>query len=201
MEDVAPGEPWLLERSVARPLGDGTGAVVSRHTAVIRRSVDVVTRYLFDPTTMPQWSAVLYAIEPTADLEPRVSRRLRANLKILGVRLTVEGELVDVDLAHRAATVRVVPVGTDGVIEHRLSVQPSGDDAVVYFGNRIELPGWLAERVGEGLIRRFVDQTAVFALAVIKAVLEDGEEENLRGLERAAASELPAPQPIDPAPG
>lgn len=201
MEDVAPGEPWLLERSVARPPGDGTGAVVSRHTAVIRRPVDVVTRYLFDPTTMPQWSAVLYAIEPTADLEPRVSRRLRANLKILGVRLTVEGELVDVDLAHRAATVRVVPVGTDGVIEHRLSVQPSGDDAVVYFGNRIELPGWLAERVGEGLIRRFVDQTAVFALAVIKAVLEDGEEENLRGLEQAAARELPAPQPIDPAPG
>jgi Polyketide cyclase / dehydrase and lipid transport len=195
MYGAAPNEVELVERLVEpRRRRDGAGYVVTHHAALIRRSVDAVTQYLFDPTTMPQWSAVLYEIEPTADLDPRLGRRLRANLRILGVCITVEGELVDVDLGARQATVRVVPVETDGVLEHRLSVEHAEAGSVAHFWNEVELPTWLSTTLGEDLIHRFLDHTAVFALANIKAVLENGEEDNVRRLDRIARRHVPAPQ-------
>jgi hypothetical protein len=160
----------------------------------IRRSVDVVTRYVFDPTTMPQWSGVLYEIEPVADLEPRRGRRLRANLKILGVCLTVEGELVDVNLAARQAAVRIVPVSGGGSIEHRLSVDGSSNRSLVHFWNRVEAPGWLSGTVSDRLLYRFLDHTASFALANIRDILELGEEEAVGRLGAIATREVPAPQ-------
>lgn len=187
---------------MAAPGGDAGRAddVVAYHSASIRRPVDVVARYLFDPMTMPQWSAVLYEIERTHDLEPRLGRRLRANLKILGVRVTVEGELVDVDPEARCATVRIVPADGDGALEHRLAVEPSGDgSSVVHFWNRIDLPSWLSGTLGNGVVGSFVDHTAEFALANIKVILEHGEEDNLRRLDRIANRDLPPPQRFGPA--
>jgi hypothetical protein len=176
------------------PRGDGSGQTVTHERAVtIRQSVDVVARYVFDPTTMPQWSGVLYEIEPVADLEPRRGRHLRANLKILGVRLTVEGELIELDLDARQAAVRIVPVGGGGSIEHRLSVEGSRRRSVVRFWNRVETPGWLASSVSDRLIYRFLDHTATFALANIRDILELGEEENVRRLETIASRDVLAP--------
>jgi uncharacterized membrane protein len=157
--------------------------VVTHHAAaLVRRPVDVVTAYVFDPRTMPHWSGVLFAIEPVDDVEPRVGRRLRAELKVLGVRLTVEGELLDADLEERRATVRIVPLDGDGAIEHRLWVEPSGDGAVVHFWNRIEPPGWLAGAVSDQLVEAFVEHTARFALDNIRAILENGDEDAVAGL-------------------
>ncbi len=171
-----------------------TGVVVHEAAVTIGRSVDDVTRYVFDPTTMPHWSAVLYEIGPIADVEPRLGRRLRANLKILGVKLTVEGELIELDLEARRAAVRIVPTGGDGSIEHRLWVDASGAGSVVHFWNRVELPQWLSRGVGEGLVARFVDHTATFALANIKDILEHGEEHNVSRLSLMASQELPGPE-------
>jgi hypothetical protein len=176
------------------PRGDGSGHPVTHELAMaIRRPIDVVTGYVFDPTTMPQWSGVLYEIEPIADIEPRQGRRLRANLKILGVCLTVEGELIDLDLDARQAAVRIVPVGGGGSIEHRLSVDGSRDRSVVHFWNRVETPGWLASSVSDQLLYRFLDHTAAFALANIRDILELGEEDNVRRLETIASRDLAPP--------
>jgi hypothetical protein len=162
--------------------------VVSHHAAVeIRRPVDVVAAYVFDPTTMPHWSGVLYEIEPIMDITPRLGRQLRANLKVLGVCLTVEGELVDLDLERRAATVRIVPVSGDGSLEHRLRVDPSPAGAVVHFWNDIDPPRWLAATVSDALIEAFVGHTATFALANIRDILERHEEDAVRRLAAAAA--------------
>jgi hypothetical protein len=174
--------------------GDGAGNTVTHQRAVmIRRPVDVVAGYVFDPTTMPQWSGVLYEIEPVVDIEPRRGRRLRANLKILGVRLTVEGELIDVDLDARQAAVRIVPVGGGGSIEHRLSVDGLRRGSVVHFWNRVETPAWLSRTVSDRLLYRFLDNTAVFALANIRDILERGEEDGVRRLAAIAGDEVPAP--------
>lgn len=176
------------------PQGDGSGPTVTHERAVtIRRSIDVVTSYVFDPTTMPHWSGVLYEIEPVADLEPRRGRRLRANLKILGVRLTVEGELIDLDLDARQAAVRIVPVGGGGSIEHRLSVDGSLRRSVVHFWNRVEAPGWLSRSVSDRLLYRFLDHTAAFALANIRDILELREEDNVRRLGTIASRDISPP--------
>jgi hypothetical protein len=186
----------------SEPRGDGAGPTVTQAMAMtIRRSVDVVTRYVFDPTTMPQWSGVLYEIEPITDIEPRPGRRLRANLKILGVCLTVEGELVDLDPAARQAAVRILPVGGGGSIEHRLAVDGSRDRSVVHFWNRVEAPSWLSSVVSDRLIYRFLDHTASFALANIRDILELGEEENVRRLGAIASREVPVPERFRTGPG
>lgn len=178
----------------------GPASVVTDHTtATIERSVDDVTRYVFDPTTMPHWSAVLYEIEPTDDLEPRLARGLRANLKVLGVRVTVAGELVAYDPVERSATVRIVPAGGDGAIEHRLRVEGTPARSVVHFWNRVEVPTWLADHVEAGLVHRFLRHTATFALATIKDILESGQEDDVRRMVEATRRLLPPPLALDPA--
>jgi hypothetical protein len=173
--------------------------VVSHHAAIeIRRSVDVVAAYVFDPTTMPHWSGVLYEIEPITDITPSLGRSMRANLKILGVCLTVEGELVDLDVEQRRATVRIVPVGGDGAIEHRLWVEPTPAGAIVHFWNDVDPPQWLAANVGEPLIEAFIDHTATFALANIRDILEHHEEEGIRRLGKAAGGAVPAADRLQP---
>jgi hypothetical protein len=202
--------------------GEGrTGHVVTHHAAVtIRRPPGEVAAYVFDPTTMPHWSGILYEIEPVTEIEPRLGRRLRANFKILGVCLTVEGELLDIDLQARQGTVRVVPVGGGGAIEHRLAVEelsPDGQGApggpegaegreepvshggsLLRFWNRIEVPPWLSDNLSDSLIRRFIDHTASFALANIKDVLEHGEEAEVRQLQHRARPHVPAPTRLQP---
>lgn len=174
---------------------------VSHVAAVpIRRPVDVVAAYVFDPRTMPYWSAVLYEIEPVDDVVPRPGRTLRANLRILGVRLTVEGELVDVDPAARRATVRIVPLDGGGAIEHELWVDEAPGGAVLHFANRVEVPAWLSTSVSDGLLRRFLDRTTTFALELIRDILEGGEEDDVRRLQEAAAAAVPAPVRLEARP-
>jgi hypothetical protein len=181
------------------------GPVVTHYAAVtIGRGADTVARYVFDPTTMPHWSGVLFEIDPTDDLEPRLGRNLRANLKILGVRLAVEGELIEVDLAARRAAVRILPVDGDGSLEHRLWVEKmasadgsddsdNSDNSVLHFWNRVELPSWLSGNVSDALVRRFLDHTASFALANIKDILELGEEDDVRRLGPVAGRRQQSP--------
>jgi hypothetical protein len=184
----------------------GAGHVVTHLSAVtIRRPALEVAAYVFDPTTMPHWSGVLYDIEPVTDIEPRRGRQLRANLKILGVCLTVEGQLVDIDVRALQGTVRIEPVGGGGAIEHRLAVEelpPDGQGeparSLLRFWNRVEVPEWLSSNVSDSLIRRFVDHTASFALANIKDILEHGEEGQLRQLQRVARHDVPTPTRMEP---
>lgn len=199
--DVAASEVEVASRSTDGAGRDGdSGHVVTHHAAVtIQRPAADVAAYVFDPTTMPHWSGILYEIEPIADIEPRRGRRMRANLKILGVCVTVEGELVEVDPRARWAVVRIVPVGGDGTIEHRLWVEEApdgGDGSVLRFWNRVEVPAWLSSTVSDSLVRRFLDHTATFALANIKDVLEHGEEDKLRQLQLLARQRVPAPTPL-----
>lgn len=172
------------------------GSVVTHHSATrIRRPVDVVAAYVFDPRTMPHWSAVLYEIEPVIDIEPRLGRTLRANLKVLGVTVIVNGELVEVDLEKRQATVQVVPTSGGGRIEHRLWVERARRGSVLHFWNQIEVPRWLSSTISEPVIRRFLDHTATFALANIKDILENEQEDNIRQLPVAAHQEMAVPIP------
>jgi hypothetical protein len=56
---------------------------LTHHVATtVQRPIDDVAAYLFDPRTMPQWSAILTAAEyPDAVSLLRRGRRLRANLQ------------------------------------------------------------------------------------------------------------------------
>jgi uncharacterized membrane protein len=150
---------------------------VTHHVATtIQRPVDAVAGYLFDPRTMPQWSAILYEVEEPEDRSVFTRHRLRANLRILGVCVTVEGRLVDLDLDERRGAIEVHFPDGDGVIAHELRVEDAGDASVVTFRNAVTLPSWLAESVPLAVTRRYVELTAAFALETIKTILEADAE-------------------------
>lgn len=169
-----------------------SGEVVYDVATTVQLPIDEVARYLFDPRTMPQWSAVLHAVEDP-DEQPlhRRGRRLRANLQILGTSLTVEGRLQDLSLKDRRGAVVVRPLDGDGEIGHELELEERGDAAtVVHFRNRVSPPSWLAETVDHGLVRVYVEKTAHFALAMIKAILHSGQQDNLAAASRRGRQQV-----------
>lgn len=163
----------------------------------IQRPIDDVARYLFDPRTMPEWSAVLIAVEDPDD-QPlhRRGRRLKANLQFLGVSMTMEGELVGLDLEARRGSIVVRPVDGDGEIVHELQLEDRGHATVVHFRNRVTPPTWLAESVSHGFLQTYVEAAAHFALGMVRAVLHAGEEDGIRRAQERAAAVVPPPEPL-----
>lgn len=163
----------------------------------IQRPVDEVARYLFDPRTMPQWSALLYAVEDPDDQSLlRRGRRLRANLQILGTSLTVEGHLERLSLEDWRGAVVVRPLDGDGEIAHELELDPRGAATLVHFRNRVVLPTWLADTVDATFLREYLEATSHFALGTIKAILHAGQEGNVAEAVRMAAQQLGPPEQV-----
>lgn len=172
----------------------GAVPIVHDVSTTIQRSVDDVASYLFDPRTMPQWSAVLYGVEDPDDRPlPTRGRRLSANLQILGVSTTVDGKLLDMDLEQRRGRLRLEFRDSDGVIDHELELDRAGEATVVHLRNRVTPPSWLATAVDTDTVRRYVEETAAFALTMIKAILEAHQEGNLAAAARRAAEVLGPP--------
>ena len=163
------------------PDSDQSERVITHHAAItVRRPASDVARYVFDPTTMPQWSAVVYVVEEPTETSFRIGSRLKANMHVLGVTLPIEGEMVELDEAGMRAALKVGPVGADGLLEHELVVEDLGDGSVIHFRNRVTLPGWLPpEAVSDELVRHLLDQTAAFALENIKFILEHTSESRI----------------------
>lgn len=179
---------------------DSTGERVITHESctTVRRAGPEVARYVLDPTTMPEWSAVIYQVDAPGDGVLRPGGRLRGNLHILGVSLTVEGEMVHYDGPGMRAAIAVRPVGTvggvGGVLEHEIWVEDGGDISVLHFRNRLTLPSWVpAALVTDEFVHHLFDQTSSFALANIKYILESGSGRRVREFMKVAASYLPDP--------
>jgi uncharacterized membrane protein len=168
--------------------------IVHDVATTIQRPVDDVASYLFDPRTMPQWSAVLTAVEDPDDRSVITrGRRLSANLQILGVTATVDGRMLDMDLESRRGRLRLEFRDSDGRIDHELELDDVDDRTVVHLRNRVVPPPWLAATVGGATIRRYVEETADFALAMIKAILEAHQEGNVAAAAHRAAETLAEP--------
>jgi hypothetical protein len=160
---------------------DGARVITHHSSSTIVSTAAEVAAYVLDPTTMPEWSAVIYEVEPPTETTFQTGSRLRGSMHILGVSLTVEGEMLEFDLPGRRAAIAVRPVGTEGLLEHELYVEDLGNSSVVHFNNRLTLPAWLpTEIVSDELIRHLFDQTSSFALANIKYILESHSEAGIR---------------------
>jgi hypothetical protein len=169
---------------------------VTHHSCTtITRPAAEVARYVLDPTTMPHWSAVIYDVEaPTAGVFEK-GGRLRGRMHVLGLSLAVEGEMVEYDPAGMRAAIVVRPAGVPteegGRLEHELWVEDLGDSCVLHFRNRLHLPGWIPPEVaGDGLVRHLFDQTAAFALANIRYILEGSLESAVAGFADLARPHL-----------
>lgn len=169
--------------------------MITHHSCTtVRRPAREVARYVLDPTTMPEWSAVIYQVETPGDGVFRTGGRLRGNMHILGVSLTVEGEMVHYDEAGMRASIAVRPVGGEGLLEHELWVDDLGDSCVLHFRNRLTLPPWVpAGLVDDGFVHHLLDQTSAFALANIKYILESTPGQSVRAFMTLAAGHLPRP--------
>jgi Polyketide cyclase / dehydrase and lipid transport len=173
---------------------------ITHHScATVERAAAEVARYVLDPTTMPHWSAVIYDVEaPTAGVFEK-GGRLRGRMHILGLSLAIEGEMVEFDPAGMRAAIVVRPdgasAGAGGLLEHELSVEDLGDTCVLHFRNRLHLPDWIPpEVVGDGLVRHLFDQTAAFALANIRYILEAGLESGVAGFAQLVRPQLVPPR-------
>ena len=163
----------------------------------VQRRLDEVARYLFDPRTMPEWSAVLHAVEEPDDQSLlRRGRHLRANLQVLGTSLTVEGHLEGLSLKDRRGAVEIRPLDGDGAIHHELELVDRDPATVVHFRNRVVPPTWLADTVSADLLQTYVEATAHVALTMIKAVLHTRQEGELGEAGRRDRQQLGRPEQL-----
>jgi hypothetical protein len=170
--------------------------VISHHSCIaVKRAARDVACYVLDPTTMPEWSAVIYQVEvPDADVF-RPGGRLRGNMHILGVSLTVEGEMIDYDENGMRAAIAVRPINSTGLLEHELWVEDLQDECVLHFRNRLTLPPWIpSEVVDDSFVHHLLDQTSAFALSNIKYILESPTGQRVREFMNLAAGHLLSPQ-------
>lgn len=175
----------------------GQRVIAHQSCITVRRPAGEVARYVLDPTTMPEWSAVIYQVEAPDEGVFATGGRLRGNMHILGVSLTVEGEMVHYDEAGMRAAIAVRPVGAEGLLEHELWVEDLDASCVLHFRNRLTLPSWVPVGVvDDGFVHHLLDQTSAFALANIKYILEATTGQSVRQFMRLAAGHLSGPQPI-----
>ena len=146
----------------------------------VNRPADDVFRYLTNPMNVPQWSGVVSDVDvlPTGQ-DVDTGTKLRANLDILGMKVTVDGEVVAFDSARRRATL-LTRVHGGGTIETQFAVDDQAGQSTVRFQERVTPPGWLVEQgFGERLIRCAIEAAEQFSVATIKGILENADETRL----------------------
>ncbi|GAC1364400.1 MAG: hypothetical protein NVSMB32_06920 [Actinomycetota bacterium] len=183
--------------------GSGDQRVITHHSCItVKCAAREVARYVLDPTTMPEWSAVIYQVAAPDSGVFRQGGRLRGNMHILGVSLTVEGEMVEYDEAGMRAVIMVRPVDAEGLLEHELYVEDLQDASVLHFRNRLTLPSWVpSDVVDDDFVRHLLDQTAAFALANIRYILESPTSRRVREFMHLAGGHLSqAPCRVGPGP-
>jgi hypothetical protein len=84
------------------PMAAEHGIVSHEVSVMVDRPAADVSRYLTNPANIPQSSDVVSEVEALpAGQRIDAGTKLRANLGILGLRMTVDGEVVDFDPARR----------------------------------------------------------------------------------------------------
>jgi uncharacterized protein YndB with AHSA1/START domain len=146
----------------------------------VTRPADDVFRYLTDPANVPQWSGVVSEVEALpAGQRIDAGTKVRANVDILGMKVTVDGEIVAFVPARRRATL-LTRVHGGGTIETRFAVDEQEGGSTVRFQERVAPLDWLvAQGIGERLIRCAIEAAGQFSAASIKGILENGGETRL----------------------
>jgi uncharacterized protein YndB with AHSA1/START domain len=162
-------------------------------STTVKRPADDVFRYLTNPTNVPQWSAVVADVEELrAPQGVAVGTKVRANLHVLGMNLTVQGEVTEFEPQERRAVLQTqIPGG--GGIETHFWVEDLNGSAVVYFDERVAPPSWLTARgISDRLIARTVEATTLHSLTNIREILEGAEEAKVQAAQVHARQDLPA---------
>jgi uncharacterized protein YndB with AHSA1/START domain len=156
----------------------------------VNRPADDVFRYLTNPANVPQWSGVVSEVEQLpAGHRVDAGTKLRANLDILGMKVTVDGEVVAFDPARRRATV-LTRVHGGGTVETQFAVDEREGQSTVRFQERVTPPGWLVEQgIGERLIRCAIEAAEQFSVATIKGILENADESRLANAQAYASKQ------------
>jgi carbon monoxide dehydrogenase subunit G len=172
-----------------------------KDSITINRPADEVADYVFDPSTMAQWSAVVQEVEPFRQRSRqawKVGDRLRSNVNILGRRVALDGEVEEYDPENRRATLRIAPIrGNGSTIRNEVVVEDLGETSVLHFVTHVDLSPAVAERFSSNIILRKLDQTARYGLANIKDILEGQAEQEVQDISRIVAEEFPPAEPFD----
>ena len=171
--------------------------IVIEDSASIARHAADVFNYLTNPSNVPLWSAVVTEVEPIEE-SLKVGSRRRANLNVLGVNITTEGEVIALDPINLKAGLRTrVPLGAS--IDSDFHIDDLGDHCVVHFVETISIP---EGALPEGLELKSVSLAATAALhntmTSIQNVLNSHEETNLARFSAASAYNIPPPQQLHP---
>lgn len=146
----------------------------------VNRPADDVFRYLTNPANVPQWSGVVSEVEELpAGQRVDAGTKIRANVDILGLKVTVDGEVVAFDPTRRRATL-LTRVHGGGTIETQFAVDEQEGGSTVRFQERVAPPDWLvAQGIGERLIHCAMEAAEQFSVASIKGILENAGETRL----------------------
>jgi hypothetical protein len=157
----------------------------------IKRPASEVADYVFDASTMPQWSALVQRVElvePKSASAWRVNKGfqgkvIQADLKILGLGMRIRGEVIDFDPNKRRAVLRAVPIRGSrllGRVDVEVIAHDSEGSTVLDFLTRVELPSGIAEKLSEKYITSQLDRAAEYGMGNIKQILEGRQENDLR---------------------
>jgi carbon monoxide dehydrogenase subunit G len=156
----------------------------------VDRPPEEVFAFLTDAASVPQWSSVVTEVHSApAARSIDVGTRVKAQLRLLGIKFSVEGEVVELDRKNRRAILRTKVAG-GGSVESHLSVEPVNGASLVVFDERIVPPGWIAKSgLSKAFIARAVEASTDATLRNIRNLLEGGELAKVRAALASAPDE------------
>ncbi len=168
--------------------------VIDDSASISRGAADVFT-YLTDPSNVPLWSAVVTEVEPIPG-PLQVGSRRRANLNVLGINITAEGEVIALDPMNLKAGLRTqVPLGAS--IDSDFHIDDLGDHCVVHFVETISIPkGALPEGLELKSVSLAANAAVHHTITSIQNILHSREETNLAHFKANSADSIPPPQQL-----
>lgn len=170
-----------------------TSTIQEVKSITVNRKADEVFAFLTDPSNIPRWSAAITDVEPLAPGQQiAVGTRLRAKFRVLGLNLTVQGEVTALQPERRHAVLKsTIPGG--GTVESRLTVEPLDGASIVSFDERVTPPKWaLDSGLSKVLISRVIETVTHSSVSNIRTLLESAEFDKLWQAKNDASTARPA---------
>ncbi len=146
----------------------------------VNRPASEVFDFLANPVNVPQWSAIVTDVEPLSQGKKlEAGTKLRANLRIMGIKMTAEAEVSEIDYRNRRAVLTSqLPEG--GTVKTLLTVEGLTGVSIVTLEAQITPPDWLVNTgLSNGLMSRAIEAVTHTSLDNMRNILEGKEESKL----------------------
>lgn len=167
---------------------DGARVYKRKTRRELNRPASDVLAYVLELSNIPKWNPTIVGVDASARGKARQGTRVGATVRILGVEMRSDTEVVEVNERQRRAIIRVqFPRG--GSIMGRFHVEDAGGRSVVHYEQDVRVPKWVFDQgVTDESIIKAIDESTESGLSRLETIVDGGLESTIDKLTQELSS-------------